>query len=86
MNVKSVHTTIPQKYHEYARKKKLRFSELLIGAIENEMMRDSNVIQDELEKIEVKKKELQQKLQNVQEQDKDKKKQLKAMHEGLMPE
>lgn len=85
MKSKSVHTTIPEKYHNYATKNHLKFSELLIKAIENEMTHDPNAIQEELQEIEEKKEQLLKKLKTTQKKDEDKKGRIKAMHEGLMP-
>jgi len=85
MKSKSVHTTIPEKYHTYVAKNHLKFSELLIKAIENEMAHDPHAIQEELQEIEEKKKKLLKQLKTTQKKNGDKKERIKALHEGLMP-
>jgi len=84
MAVKTVHTTIPEQYHLYVSKKGLHFSDLLKKAIENEMSQEPNVIQGEIQKIERKKKELQNKLKKAKKQEEDKKKRVEAMQKGLI--
>ncbi len=49
---KSVHTTIPEKYHNYVTNKGLNFSQLLMKAIENEMHHDPKILQKEMDELE----------------------------------
>ncbi len=85
MTSKKLTTSIPDKYHKYVKNKKLRFSELLIRSIENEMAHDPDAIQKEIQEIETKKEELLSRLKETKRKDVDKKDRIKSMHEGLMP-
>jgi len=80
-----VHTTLPEKYHQYAKNKKLSWSELLIKAIELEMDTDPNIIKERLEENEMEKKQLQQRLQQAQQIDTKKKTRMQDLHKGLIP-
>ena len=82
---RQVHTTIPEKYYQYAKNKKLPWNELLIKAIELEMSTDPETIKERLEKNDKERGKLQKQLQQAQQIDTKKKTRLKDLHEGLIP-
>jgi len=80
-----VHTTIPEKYHKYAKNKKLSWSELLTKAIELEMNNDPEIIKQRLEENDREREQLKQHLQQAQQIDTKKKTRLQDLHKGLIP-
>ena len=82
MTSKSVHTTIPTKYYDYAINKKLSFSELLTKAIERKMNGDFNNLQERIKIREEELLELEAKAEAAQKQDETKKSKLRQMQQG----
>ncbi len=82
---KQVHTTIPKKYWEYAKNKKLSWSELLIFAIEHQMNTDPAIIKEKLNKNHEERQILQDQLKKAEKTHQVKKTKVKDLHKGLIP-
>lgn len=81
----SVHTTIPKKYFEYAKSKKLSWSKLLTKAIEDYMDEDPDLLRNKLIHINEERERVEQQLKKVDQQHQDKKTKQQDMQKGLIP-
>jgi len=82
---KQVHTTIPEKYHNYAKDKKLSWAELLIKSIELEMKTDPEIIETRLLQNSEEREQLLKNLKLAKKTTTEKKARLKDLHKGLIP-
>lgn len=82
---KHIHTTIPAKYHDYAKKHNLPWNELITKAIENEMNKDPEIIREKLQRINAAHEQCLKDLKKAEQLEESKKERVKAIHKGLIP-
>jgi len=81
----NIHTTIPYKYADYARKHNLKWSQLLISAIEQEMNQDPEYINKKIQQNEVEREKLIKDFQNAKNRKITIDEKTRSMRQGLMP-
>ena len=82
---KQVHTTIPEKYWNFAKKQNLSWAELLTKAIEQKILEKSEVIRDKLDENNEERERLLKKLKEAENKETNSKQSITGVHRGLMP-
>lgn len=85
MQQRHVHTTIPEKYFIFAQKNNLKWNQLLMQAIEEEMNKDPVILKEKLCDINEEKERILRELKKAEQKTSEKKKKITELHKGAMP-